>query len=156
MYVHLLPADEGAPTPVYFFARQDPSAPLDLHEVQDAIRVIKSGTKRALAAGPDGVEWKGFSYMVFVLEDANQELKPGGGVTFEHGTPKTNHTFFKGQDFGTFGPFSAVACINFRLDENGQPLGYKREQYRWRAHHHASGHPIRIMTHTDSGTNTGP
>ncbi len=154
MYVHFLPEIEQQRYPVYLF-QIDPFQIED--EIKDAIDAILG--KKVLEVKPTHngkVEWKTYSYIVFVLNSQTSEID---WVDLKHQGTSDNHSFILESKLPRYKTCTAVYYLNKRKNKNNAPLGNgEKDIVEWEVHHsqmikNSSG---RIVNHQNSDPNTGP
>jgi hypothetical protein len=156
MYVHHMTAQHSQPYPVYLF-HVDPGADLQ-KAVERAVAKIDKHEVEYLEFDEDGnVDYRAYSYMVFVLQDSEEVLK---SVEITNDAPAANKGFDESKRLRNFPrAYSACYCTNLRKDRSGNPLGAGEiEPFTWTVHHGAkSGRsPRGDRSHEGTGTNTGP
>lgn len=156
MYVHYLRESETEPFPVYLFQLGDaPDLPT---EIKDATKAIRAGDATEVKPGSYGkVEWRVFSYVVFVLDYARSEITK---VVFNHKNTNYDRSF----DWAGNVPRYETSCTavyykNKRKNVNNNALGpNEKDIIEWEAIHsrpivNAAGG---IVNHQSSDPNTGP
>lgn len=154
MYVHYLTEAHQDRYPVYLF-QVDPDQ-MD-NEIKAAIDAIVGNKAPEVKPGPLGkVEWKVYSYAVFVLNSTRSKIDR---VDFHHEGTGHNHTFGGIGDLPRYKNCTAVYYLNKRKNKNNHSLGpNEKDIVKWEAFHTPPIHSAAkgIVNHQNSDPNTGP
>lgn len=155
MYVHYLPENEEDPYPVFLFQLDD-SVPLETN-IETAVELIRDNKVTEVRPGSLGyVEWRVFSYAVFVFNSRTQEITR---VRFWHSGTSNNYAFRSISNIRHNGTYSAVCYQNERRNRRNYPLGNaEKDLVEWEVYHRHifPAAPMDIVTHQSSDPNTGP
>lgn len=154
-----------------YFLKMPPIAHEDIPaKINDILQEIANSQIQA-ANSIRYIPWEGDSYFILYYEG---KLKQDNAVTFNFCEPGEsapfctggNHTFRDGADEQLPGGVSLFYCINHMEKRGGGSWREKeRERFQVTLNHDdggpgqeaaASAAPESIVTHTDTGTNTGP
>lgn len=156
MYVHYLTESHQEPFPAYLFQLDD-TPPDD--QIATAVELIRSKKVPEVKAGTLGkVEWRVYSYAVFVLDYEKAEIISVEFTHLENNGP--NRTFDNEKHVASNdGSWSAVYYHNKRKNKVNQDLGPTEcDLVGWKVEHSRKGvvPPERRFDHQSSDPNTGP